>query len=109
MKLCGDEGSANWLRMRGKCLDFSCFKLFGPEGVGAVVGDAELLTVFAPRSTPAAARFRALSVGSLAWAGVCASDARGAGGVSERLLALLNGGAVPEVKSASLPMHSRRC
>ncbi|STI93816.1 putative DNA-binding protein [Escherichia coli] len=29
-------------------------------------------------------------------------------GVSERLLALLNGGAVAEVKAPSLPMHSRR-
>lgn len=38
---------------------FSCFKLFGPEGVGAVVGDAMLLVGFAPRFTPAAARSRA--------------------------------------------------
>lgn len=39
---------------------FSCFKLFGPEGVGAVVGDAMPSTVFVPRFTPEAARFRAL-------------------------------------------------
>lgn len=59
-----------------------------------------LSTVFAPRFTPAVARSRRTGAGSIAWSGVCASDARGAGRVSERLLALLNGGAVPEVKSA---------
>ncbi len=85
--------------MRRECSTFSCFKLFGPEGVGAVVGELMLSTVFAPRFTPAVARSRGTGAGSIAWSGVCASDARGAAGVSERLLALLNGGAVPEVKA----------
>ncbi|GHL47426.1 hypothetical protein ECZU29_22760 [Escherichia coli] len=79
---------------------FSCFKLFGPEGVGAVVGDADVINRIRATLYPAAARFRALRRWKSCVAGVCASDARGAGGVSERLLALLNGGAVPEVKSA---------
>ena len=38
---------------------FSCFKLFGPEGVGAVVGDADVINRIAPRFTPAVARSRA--------------------------------------------------
>lgn len=79
---------------------FSCFKLFGPEGVGAVVGDADVINRIRATLYPAVARSRRTGAGSIAWSGVCASDARGAGRVSERLLALLNGGAVPEVKSA---------
>ncbi len=53
-----------------------------------------LLVGFAPRSIPAAADSGRSGAGSLAWAGVCASDHAVQAGVSERLLALLNGGAV---------------
>ncbi len=74
------EGSANRLRMRGECVDILLLKLFGPEGVGAVVGDAYVISRFAPRSIPAAARFRAHRRWKFAWAGVCAGDACGAGG-----------------------------
>lgn len=80
---------------------FSCFKLFGPEGVGAVVGDADVIS-----------RIRATlySGGSQIQGSQALEVLRGLvfapvmhavqAGVSERLLALLNGGAVPEVKSA---------
>jgi seryl-tRNA(Sec) selenium transferase len=37
---------------------FSCFKLFGPEGVGAVVGKAEVIAKIRNTSIPAAARSR---------------------------------------------------
>ncbi|EAA0615707.1 aminotransferase class I/II-fold pyridoxal phosphate-dependent enzyme [Shigella flexneri] len=80
---------------------FSCFKLFGPEGVGAVVGDADVIS-----------RIRATlySGGSQIQGSQALEVLRGLvfapvmhavqAGVSERLLALLNGGAVAEVKSA---------
>ncbi len=58
-----------------------------------------LLAGFAPRLIPAAVRFRGAGIRGVAWS-ARASDARGCRGVSERLLALLNGGAVAEVKSA---------
>ena len=60
---------------------FSCFKLFGPEGVGAVVGDADVISrdsrhaLFRRQPDPGGA-----GVGGVAWSGARASDARGAGG-----------------------------
>ena len=80
---------------------FSCFKLFGPEGVGAVVGDADVInriraTLYSGGSQIQGAQ--ALEVlRCLVFAPVMHAVQAG---VSERLLALLNGGAVPEVKSA---------
>ncbi len=65
--------------MRRECLDIFLLQLFGPEGVGAVVGDADVINRFAPRFTPAVARSRAHRRWKYAWSGVCASDARGAG------------------------------
>ncbi len=58
---------------------FSCFKLFGPEGVGAVVGDADVISRIRATPIPAAVRFRAQALRCcVVW---CSrSDARGAGG-----------------------------
>ena len=82
---------------------FSCFKLFGPEGVGAVIGKAEAI-----------ARIRAtLYSGGSQIQGAQALDVlRGLvfapvmhavqAGVSERLLGLLNSGAIPEVKRSAI-------
>ncbi|MEG1420377.1 MAG: aminotransferase class I/II-fold pyridoxal phosphate-dependent enzyme [Citrobacter sp.] len=78
---------------------FSCFKLFGPEGVGVVVGKAETI-----------ARIRATlySGGSQIQGSLALEALRGLvfapvmhavqAGVSERLLSLLDSGAIPEVK-----------
>lgn len=81
---------------------FSCFKLFGPEGVGAVVGDADVISRIRATLYSGGSQIQgAQGIRGVAWSGARASDARGARlGVSERLLALLNGGAVAEVKSA---------
>lgn len=80
---------------------FSCFKLFGPEGVGAILGKAE-----------AVARIRATlySGGSQIQGHQALEVLRGLvfapvmhavqAGVSERLLALLNSGVIPEVRKA---------
>lgn len=80
---------------------FSCFKLFGPEGVGAVVGKAEAI-----------ARIRATlySGGSQIQGKQALEVLRGLvfapvmhavqAGVSERLLTMLNSGALPEVRKA---------
>ncbi|HHY1696914.1 aminotransferase class I/II-fold pyridoxal phosphate-dependent enzyme [Escherichia coli] len=69
---------------------FSCFKLFGPEGVGAVVGDADVISRI--QGVQALEVLRGLVFAPVMHAVQA--------GVSERLLALLNGGAVAEVKSA---------
>ena len=80
---------------------FSCFKLFGPEGVGAVVGDADVIsrirsTLYSGGSQIQGAQALEVLCGLVFAPVMHAVQA----GVSERLLALLNGGAVPEVKSA---------
>ena len=80
---------------------FSCFKLFGPEGVGAVVGDADVIsriraTLYSGGSQIQGAHALEVLRGLVFAPVMHAVQA----GVSERLLALLNGGAVPEVKSA---------
>ncbi|HCI7804826.1 TPA: aminotransferase class I/II-fold pyridoxal phosphate-dependent enzyme [Escherichia coli] len=80
---------------------FSCFKLFGPEGVGAVVGDADVInriraTLYSGGSQIQGAQALEVLRGLVFAPVIHAVQA----GVSERLLALLNGGAVPEVKSA---------
>lgn len=80
---------------------FSCFKLFGPEGVGAVVGDADVInriraTLYSGGSQIQGAQALEVLRGLVFAPVMHAVQA----GVSERLLALLNGGAVPEVKSA---------
>lgn len=82
---------------------FSCFKLFGPEGVGAVVGKAEVIADI--RST-------LYSGGSQIQGGQALEVVRGLvfapvmhavqAGVTERLLSLLNDGAIPEVKRATI-------
>lgn len=80
---------------------FSCFKLFGPEGVGAVVGDADAI-----------ARIRAsmYSGGSQIQGTQALEVLRGLvfapvmhavqAGVTERLLLQLNQGGIPQVKRA---------
>lgn len=80
---------------------FSCFKLFGPEGVGAVVGDADVIsriraTLYSGGSQIQGAQALEVLRGLVFAPVMHAVQA----GVSERLLALLNGGAVAEVKSA---------
>lgn len=87
--------------MRGECVDISCFKLFGPEGVGAVVGDADVIsriraTLYSGGSQIQGAQALEVLRGLVLAPVMHAVQA----GVSERLLALLNGGAVAEVKSA---------
>ncbi|EPE0711019.1 hypothetical protein ACSD5J_000722 [Escherichia coli] len=82
---------------------FSCFKLFGPEGVGAVVGDADVInriraTLYSGGSQIQGAQALEVLRGLVFAPVMHAVQA----GVSERLLALLNGGAVPEVKSAMI-------
>ena len=80
---------------------FSCFKLFGPEGVGAVVGDADAInriraTLYSGGSQIQGAQALEVLRGLVFAPVMHAVQAR----VSERLLILLNGGAVPQVKSA---------
>ncbi len=87
--------------MRRECLDIFRFKLFGPEGVGAVVGDADVInriraTLYSGGSQIQGAQALEVLRGLVFAPVMHAVQA----GVSERLLALLNGGAVPEVKSA---------
>lgn len=74
---------------------FSCFKLFGPEGVGAVVGDADVIsriraTLYSGGSQIQGAQALEVLRGLVLAPVMHAVQA----GVSERLLALLNGGAV---------------
>lgn len=87
---------------RGATLStFSCFKLFGPEGVGAVVGKAEVI---------AKIRSSLYSGGSQIQGGQALEVLRGLvfapvmhavqAGVTERLLTMLNSGVLPEVKQA---------
>jgi len=82
---------------------FSCFKLFGPEGVGAVVGDADTI-----------ARIRATmySGGNQIQGSQALEVLRGLvfapvmhavqAGVSEQLLSQLNRGVIPGVKKAMI-------
>ncbi len=67
-----------------------------------MVGDADVITGIRATLYSGGSQIRGRAgVGSITWAGVRAGNACGAGGgVSERLMALLNGGAVPEVKNA---------
>ena len=76
---------------------FSCFKLFGPEGVGAVVGDADVInriraTLYSGGSQIQGSQALEVLRGLVFAPVMHAVQA----GVSERLLALLNGGAVAE-------------
>ncbi|MFH4948170.1 aminotransferase class V-fold PLP-dependent enzyme, partial [Enterobacter hormaechei] len=71
---------------------FSCFKLFGPEGVGAVVGDADVInriraTLYSGGSQIQGAQALEVLRGLVFAPVMHAVQA----GVSERLLALLNG------------------
>lgn len=80
---------------------FSCFKLFGPEGTGAVVGEAEAIariraTMYSGGSQIQGAQALAVLRGLVFAPVMHAVQA----GVTERLLALLNSGTVPEVKQA---------
>ncbi|MBA3112385.1 aminotransferase class I/II-fold pyridoxal phosphate-dependent enzyme [Salmonella enterica] len=82
---------------------FSCFKLFGPEGVGAVVGKAEVIakirtTLYSGGSQIQGAQALAALRGLVFAPVLHAVQA----GVSERLLALLNSGVLPEVKQATI-------
>ncbi len=80
---------------------FSCFKLFGPEGVGAVVGS---------RSAVAAIKKTLYSGGSQIQGTQALEVLRGLAfapvmhavqaGVTERLFSLLNAGVLPQVKQA---------
>lgn len=80
---------------------FSCFKLFGPEGVGAVVGKAEVIakirnTLYSGGSQIQGAQALEVLRGLVFAPVMHAVQA----GVSERLLNLLDSGAIPEVKKA---------
>ena len=80
---------------------FSCFKLFGPEGVGAVLGKAKVIarirsTLYSGGSQIQGAQALEVLRGLVFAPVIHAVQA----GVSERLLALLNSGAIPEVKKA---------
>ncbi|ECG8589766.1 aminotransferase class I/II-fold pyridoxal phosphate-dependent enzyme [Salmonella enterica subsp. salamae] len=80
---------------------FSCFKLFGPEGIGAIVGKAEIIsrvraTLYSGGSQIQGMQALAVLRGLVFAPVMHAVQA----GVSERLLNLLNSGAVPEVKKA---------
>ena len=82
---------------------FSCFKLFGPEGVGAVVGDADVIsriraTLYSGGSQVQGAQALEVLRGLVLAPVMHAVQA----GVSERLLALLNGGGGGGGKSAGL-------
>src|SRR5690606_2294220 len=73
---------------------FSCFKLFGPEGTGAVVGEAEAIariraTMYSGGSQIQGAQALAVLRGLVFAPVMHAVQA----GVTERLLALLNSGA----------------
>ncbi len=86
--------------MRGECVDIFLLQLFGPEGVGAVVGDADVISRIRATLYSGGSQIQGAQALEVLRGLVFAPDACGAGGVSERLLALLNGGAVAEVKSA---------
>ena len=80
---------------------FSCFKLFGPEGVGAVVGSAQAVakirkTLYSGGSQIQGAQALEVLRGLVFAPVMHAVQA----GVAERLLVMLNGGAVSQVKSA---------
>ncbi|ADO46636.1 aminotransferase class V-fold PLP-dependent enzyme [[Enterobacter] lignolyticus] len=80
---------------------FSSFKLFGPEGVGVVVGDTEAIariraTMYSGGSQIQGAQALEVLRG-LAFAPVMHAVQAG---VTERLQIMLNNGAVPEVKQA---------
>lgn len=80
---------------------FSCFKLFGPEGVGAVVGKAEVIanirqTMYSGGSQIQGAQALEVIRGLVFAPVMHAVQA----GVSERLLTLLNSGLIPAVKQA---------
>ncbi|MBV8044221.1 aminotransferase class V-fold PLP-dependent enzyme [Pluralibacter sp.] len=80
---------------------FSSFKLFGPEGVGVVVGNAEAIariraTMYSGGSQIQGAQALEVLRG-LAFAPVMHAVQAG---VTERLQAMLNNGAVPDVKQA---------
>lgn len=80
---------------------FSCFKLFGPEGVGAVTGRADVIariraTLYSGGSQIQGAQALEVLRGLVFAPVMHAVQA----GVSMRLLDALNSGAVPEVKQA---------
>lgn len=82
---------------------FSCFKLFGPEGVGAVVGNGEAIsriraTMYSGGSQIQGAQALDVLRGMVMAPVMHAVQA----GVTERLHLLLNQGAVPEVKHAAI-------
>lgn len=80
---------------------FSCFKLFGPEGVGAVVGDADVISRIRATLYSGGSQIQGVQALEVLRGLVFAPVMHAVqAGVSERLLALLNGGAVAEVKSA---------
>ena len=82
---------------------FSCFKLFGPEGVGAVTGQADAIARIRSTLYSGGSQIQgpqALDVlRGLVFAPVMHAVQAG---VSERLLTLLNSGRIPEVKQAVL-------
>lgn len=82
---------------------FSCFKLFGPEGVGAVVGKADIIGRIRATQYSGGCQIQgaqALEVlRGLVFAPVMHAVQAG---VSERLLTYLNSGWLPEVKLAAI-------
>lgn len=79
---------------------FSCFKLFGPEGVGAVVGKAEAIAKIRATFYSGGSQIQGAGAGSASWLVFAPVMHAVQAGVSERLLTILNSGVLPEVKKA---------
>lgn len=78
---------------------FSCFKLFGPEGVGAVVGDALAIARIRTTLYSGGSQIQGMQALEVLRGLVFAPVMHAVqAGVSERLLAVLNEGVIPEVK-----------
>lgn len=82
---------------------FSCFKLFGPEGVGAVVGKTDLIAKIRATHYSGGSQIQGPQamevIRGLVFAPVMHAVQAG---VSERLLVVLNNGVLPEVKQAAI-------
>jgi len=80
---------------------FSCFKLFGPEGVGAVVGEAAAIARIRATMYSGGSQIQGVQALEVLRGLVFAPVMHAVqAGVSERLLTMLNSGVLPEVKQA---------
>ncbi|ECN5336800.1 aminotransferase class I/II-fold pyridoxal phosphate-dependent enzyme [Salmonella enterica] len=82
---------------------FSCFKLFGPEGVGAVIGKAEVIARIRATMYSGGSQIQGVQalevIRGLVFAPVMHAVQAG---VSERLLSQLSSGIIPEVKKVTI-------